>query len=327
MSYAVPQVAPPAASAVAAGAARRDRDRAWALGIVLVAQAGLAARLVWTGGASPEEARCLRWAHWAAGLTAARLLALAIMLGVTGLLWTTTSRLYGRRAALLASGLFATLTGTQLTGSLATGDAPALLLLALAAWLAVRAAGARAAGARAPLPPVALLTGAGLVLAAAIWCYWQGAASRLVAGPDATVSAPSVLKAAYTQTSLVLVLAALGVALAARRRWSRGRAWRRPAVLLAAALIAPVVQAVQHSTAGLPGHVLAGAWFAAIAAGYGLARLSRVDRGYGWAVVMALPIAAATLFGSMGQAHTLHRAWPDAAQLTASASGGHDAGH
>ena len=43
--------------------------------------------------------------------------------------------------------------------------------------------------------------------------------------------------------------------------------------------------------------------------------LSRVDRGYGWAVVMALPIAAATVFGSMGQAHFLHRDWPDATAL------------
>ena len=62
------------------------------------------------------------------------------MLGVTGLLWATTARLYGRRAALLASGLFATLAGTQFLGAFATFDAMALFLLALAAWLAVRAA-------------------------------------------------------------------------------------------------------------------------------------------------------------------------------------------
>ena len=68
------------------------------------------------------------------------------MLGVTGLLWATTARLYGRRAALLASGLFATLAGTQFLGAFATFDAMALFLLALAAWLAVRAA------ARRPVP-------------------------------------------------------------------------------------------------------------------------------------------------------------------------------
>ena len=88
-----------------------------------------------------------------------------------------------------------------------------------------------------------------------------------------------------------------------------------PAVLLAAALLAPAEQARLHTTVGLQKHVVFGAWFAAIAAGYALARLSRVDRGYGWAPVMALPIAAATLFGSMGQAHSLHRDWPDATAL------------
>jgi hypothetical protein len=46
-----------------------------------------------------------------------------------------------------------------------------------------------------------------------------------------------------------------------------------------------------------------------------MARLSRVDPGHGWAVVMALPIAASTLFSSMGQASFLHTDWPDATAL------------
>lgn len=58
-----------------------------------------------------------------------------------------------------------------------------------------------------------------------------------------------------------------------------------------------------------------GAWFAAIAAGYAMARLSRVDPGRGWAAVLALPIAASTLFGSMGQAASLYRVWPDSTSL------------
>ena len=48
-----------------------------------------------------------------------------------------------------------------------------------------------------------------------------------------------------------------------------------------------------------------------------MARLSRVDPGHGWAAVMALPIAAATLFGSLGQAAALFRAWPDSAAAVA----------
>jgi hypothetical protein len=59
--------------------------------------------------------------------------------------------------------------------------------------------------------------------------------------------------------------------------------------------------------------VVFGAWFAAIAAGYAMARLSRVDPGHGWAPVMAIPIVASTLFGSMGQATALHNIWPNAA--------------
>ena len=161
---------------------------AWPLLVVLAVQAVLSLRLVWSATAFQDEALYLRaghleWAHWLhqapvpafpayfsgapvlypplaaaagslGGLAAARLLSLCLMLGVTGLLWATTARLYGRRAALLASGLFATLAGTQFLGAFATFDALALFLLALAAWLAVRAAataGFRAGRHRSPL--------------------------------------------------------------------------------------------------------------------------------------------------------------------------------
>jgi hypothetical protein len=365
-----------------------------ALSLVLVAQTALSLRLTWTNTAFQDEALYLRaghleWSHWlrqapvpdfpayfsgapvaypplgaladsAGGLTAARLVSLACMLGVTVLLWAATARLYGRRAALLATGLFAALAGTQFLGSLATFDAPALLLLALAAWLGVRAAGAARPGAR-----TGLLVGAGLALAAAdvtkyaaalfapvvitlaalaawraragrgwlpaaatalaAWAaplavaiaagghdYWQGVTATTLARPAAATPVATVLKDGYVWTSLVLVLAALGVWLSAR---SRERARALPAVLLAAALLAPAEQARLHTAVSLQKHVVFGAWFAAMAAGYALARLSRVDRGHGWAVVMALPIAASTVFGSMGQAHFLHRDWPDASAL------------
>ena len=109
---------------------------------MLAVQAVLSLRLVWSTTAFQDEALYLRaghleWAHWLhqapvpafpayfsgapvlypplaaaadslGGLAAARLLSLCLMLGVTGLLWATTARLYGRRAALLAAGRFAT---------------------------------------------------------------------------------------------------------------------------------------------------------------------------------------------------------------------------
>jgi hypothetical protein len=375
--------------------------RWWPLLVVLAVQAVLSLRLVWSATAFQDEALYLRaghleWAHWLhhvpiprfpaylsgapvlypplaaaadslGGPAAARLLSLCLMLAVTGLLWATTARLYGRRAALLASGLFATLAGTQFLGAFATFDAMALFLLTLAAWLVVRAA-AQATEGWSP-SRAALLTAAGLALAAAnavtystvlftpvvlavgalaarrqrpgrTWLtalvtaggswlalaaaavvaggrsYWQGVTVSTLARPYADAPVTTVLRSAYVWTSLILVLAVLGAAMAlAGRAESRGKAL--PAVLAAAALLAPAGQAVLHTTVSLHKHVVPGAWFAAIAAGYAMARLSRVDPGHGWAAVMALPIAAATLFGSLGQAATLFRAWPDSAAAIA----------
>jgi hypothetical protein len=91
-------------------------------------------------------------------------------------------------------------------------------------------------------------------------------------------------------------------------------------------LLVPAEQARLHTTVSLQKHVVFGAWFAAIAAGYAMARFSRVDPGRGWAAVLALPILASTLFGSMGQATALYRVWPDSASLTSvlrSAVGSH----
>src|ERR1022692_1441984 len=144
----------------------------WPLFAVLAVQAVLSLRLTWSNTAFQDEALYLRaghleWARWlhqtpipnfpayfsgspvvypplgaladsVGGLAGARILSLCFMLGVTSLLWATTARLYGKRAALLAAGLFATLAGTQLLGAFATYDAMALFLLALAAWLGVR---------------------------------------------------------------------------------------------------------------------------------------------------------------------------------------------
>jgi 4-amino-4-deoxy-L-arabinose transferase-like glycosyltransferase len=362
----------------------------WPLPAVLAVQAVLSLRLIWSNTAFQDEALYLRaghleWAHWlhhaptpdfpayfsgapviypplgaladdAGGLTAARLLSLCFMLGVTSLLWTTTVRLYGRRAALLATALFATLAGTQFLGGFATYDAMALFLLALAMWLGVRSAGCSMRA------RTALLLTAGLSLAAAdatkyaatLFCpvvlvsvaltarrkhdrsawlpsaltmlcswllvlavavaaggraYWHGVTSSTLARPQTDSPVTAVLHSAYIWTSLILVLAVLGAVLAG---WGERRARFLPAVLAAAALLAPAGEARLHTTVGLQKHVVFGAWFAAIAAGYAMARLSRVDPGRGWAAVMALPIAASTLFGSTGQAASLFRVWPDA---------------
>jgi 4-amino-4-deoxy-L-arabinose transferase-like glycosyltransferase len=361
--------------------------------VVLAVQVVLSLRLIWSNTAFQDEALYLRaghleWSRWLhhipipnfpayfsgapviypplgamadsiGGLTAARILSLCFMLGVTSLLWATTARLYGQRAALLAAALFATLAGTQFLGAFATFDAMALFLLALAAWLGVRSAdcqfrartallvttGVTLAAADAVKYATALFTPVVLALVAlAVWrrqggrtwlaallavlCswlalivtaivaggreYWLGITTSTLARPQSDIPTMTILKSAYVWTSLILVLAVLGTVLAG---YGEARGKLLPAVLTAAALLVPAEQARLHTTVSLQKHVVFGAWFAAIAAGYAMARLSRVDPGIGWAPVMAIPIAASTLFGSMGQAASLFKVWPNAANV------------
>ena len=72
------------------------------------------------------------------GLFAARLLSLAFMLGSTCMLYLVTRRMFGTRAAVCAAALFSCTEPVIFVGNLATYDAPALFLLSLAGWIAVR---------------------------------------------------------------------------------------------------------------------------------------------------------------------------------------------
>lgn len=67
------------------------------------------------------------------GLAGARILSLIFMLGTTSLLWSLTSKLFGRQAAVCAAALFAILGPTLQLGAFATFDAIALFLLAASA--------------------------------------------------------------------------------------------------------------------------------------------------------------------------------------------------
>ena len=166
----------------------------WPLLAVLTVQAALSASMVRARTAFGDEALYLsaghlEWSHWlhgtqipayptwfsgapviyppigaladdVGGLTAARLLSLVFMLGVTCLLWGTAIRLLGdRRAAFFAVALFAALAPTLHLASYATYDALALLLLALAAWCA--------AGTRTGPHPIRRAVAAGIFLALA----------------------------------------------------------------------------------------------------------------------------------------------------------------
>jgi Dolichyl-phosphate-mannose-protein mannosyltransferase len=73
------------------------------------------------------------------GLTLARLVSGVFMLIATSLLYATGRRLFGYWPAVIAAGLFAALGITQGLGAYATFDAMALMLMASAAYCAVRA--------------------------------------------------------------------------------------------------------------------------------------------------------------------------------------------
>jgi Dolichyl-phosphate-mannose-protein mannosyltransferase len=78
------------------------------------------------------------------GLAGARALSLVFMLGATAFLYASTNRLFGRLPAIFATALFA-LSGPALFMShLATYDAPAVMMLAFAMWLATRTMTGRA---------------------------------------------------------------------------------------------------------------------------------------------------------------------------------------
>ena len=166
----------------------------WPLLAVLAVQTALSVSMVRARTAFGDEALYLNaghleWAHWLhgtqipdyqtwfsgapviyppigtiadglGGLTAARLLSLVFMLGVTSLVWCTATRLLrDERAAFFAAALFAVLAPTLHLGSFATFDAPALLLLAAATWCA--------AGARSGHHAARWLIAAGILLALA----------------------------------------------------------------------------------------------------------------------------------------------------------------
>jgi hypothetical protein len=73
------------------------------------------------------------------GLALVRLVSGGFMLVATGLLYATARRLFGYWPAVIAIGLFASLGITQGLGAYATFDAMALMLMAFAAYCAVRA--------------------------------------------------------------------------------------------------------------------------------------------------------------------------------------------
>ncbi len=168
---------------------------------VLVVQAALALRLVWSNTAFADEAEYLwyghmEWQHWlhgsplpqyylsgapaiypplgaladsAGGLAGARLLSLMFMLAATALLYGTAARLFSRRAGLIGAAMFVAVGPTADLGAWATYDPMAICLMALAAWLAVRSAQSRSSEVLILLAAVVMVLADATKWVAALW--------------------------------------------------------------------------------------------------------------------------------------------------------------
>jgi hypothetical protein len=277
--------------------ARELRTR-WPLLAVLAVQAALSAGLLRDKTAFGDEALYLsagrlEWSHWLhgtpipayqnwfsgapviyppagaiasslGGLTAARLLSLICMLGVTCLVWGTAARLLdGRRAAYFAAALFAVVAPTLHLGSFATYDAPALLLLAAAAWCAAGIGGSRQVARRIVAAGVLLALANATKYATALYDPTVLAVTFLSAWPDAGRKQALRRVAILGGTTAVLlgVLLALGgsgyltgirVTTTGRADGSDtaslafGEAWAWTAVVVVPAVVAVVVSAARR---------------------------------------------------------------------------------
>jgi 4-amino-4-deoxy-L-arabinose transferase-like glycosyltransferase len=373
------------------------RDIRWTLFVILAVQAVLSARLIWSNTAFQDEATYLwaghtEFAHWFfgkpepefpayfggapviypplaaiadsfGGLAAARLLSLLFMLGATALLWATTRRMYGPRAALAAAGLWSVLGPVIRLGAFATYDAMSLFLVALAAWLATARRGKRDATWQIMLGAAALALAnatkyasvifdpAVIALGIAAGCpvpggkhawrrgallgYWVVVATIVLlefgqgeylagidvstlARPPGSATTSAVLGSSLTWVGLLLVLTLGAAVIAMRDRVNRPLIL----VLLLTGLLVPLWQAHIHTLTSLNKHVAFGAWFAAIAVGYG------ADRAAAWLLArsrsrvrLRVPLAAAVplsliplaIVGSR-QAQGLY-AWPGVGNL------------
>ena len=346
----------------------------WPLLCVLAIQAGLSLRLVWSNTAYQDEALYLwagrlEWAHWLhgaavpdfatyfsgapalypalaalassiGGLAAARLLSLCCMLAATALLYAVTKHLFGPWAAVAGSVVFAAIGPTQFLGALATFDALAVLLLALASWFAVQS-GQRGerwlvcgaiAMALADAAKYTSLLWNPVVIALAVlgtagtWPRSAGRGIRL-AGYTAALILPvlflagghSYLTGIMSTTlsrpgSTVPVLRVLGasaewigavvfLAITGAAAVTRRRVGRLTAlawILAAALFLAPFGQARIHTNFSLFKHVGYGAWFGCIVAGCGLLALSRAVRAMQARNVTVVSVMLVVLLGVSG---------------------------
>jgi Dolichyl-phosphate-mannose-protein mannosyltransferase len=114
----------------------------------------------------------------------------------------------------------------------------------------------------------------------------------------------------FNWVGIVFILGAIGIGISFTESF---RTRLLCSTLVAAILLAPIEQGRIHILTSLHKHVAFGAWFAAVVAGYTLARAAEVHKAKGWrAIVVVAGIAA---FLGIPQADASYRTWPDSSQM------------
>ena len=220
------------------------------------------------------------------------------------------------RAIIAAGVLLALANATKYATALY--DPTVLCVTVLSSW---PAAGRKAALLRAAFLAATAAAVLGVLLALGGPGYLTGISVTTTARDHGTNTAALVLADAWSWTAVVLVPAVAAAAWSAvRRRWAQALLL---AVLALTALLAPADQARLQTTTSLNKHVDFGAWFAAIAAGYLIASLSR--RRLALAALLAALIPVTTVGTAQAQAMTN---WPNVTGLVKvvrplTAHGGH----
>jgi hypothetical protein len=125
-------------------------------------------------------------------------------------------------------------------------------------------------------------------------------------------SPPAILVDSFAWVGIVFLLAVAGTVLSFFA--SSGRIPWLCVLFTAAVLLAPLHQAQIHTTTSLHKHVIFGAWFGVIVAGYLLDKAGNVNPSQGWKV--GLVAAGIALFIGFSQATTLFvDGWPNVARM------------
>ena len=191
------------------------------------------------------------------------------------------------------------------------------VIVVLAALLIVRHRGVKPAFGRAGYLAATVTALIAALIALGGPLYMAGIMYTTLARAAGNNSPALVLEDAWKWAGIVWVFAWLGVIISMLRKG--------PTMLLAllatAGLLAPLEQSRIHTITSLHKHVDFGAWLAAPAAGYALAKLSQISKHRSLSLMAGGLIAAAAFvpvaeFGS-AQAKVLFNGWPDSSAIIA----------